>query len=494
VTLLACLASANAKGVQSGPSAGSMHTSSLTYDVSSPVLPRRQQHSFKPLGVQLDGPLYAGGVVYDSESGSLILTGAAYREIQDTRNGEFERSQCFITVLDLEDASFLHTEYFGYGGDSPASCSAVTYSPADDLAYAVGSTGKDGVFNDMVSNFDAVQYGLLFQFDVRLSKVIGGGVDDNDIVQYPVAITQATPEFVYAIFMGCDDNSVRINLEGEENPNLTSGGIREYGDDFYLVIKRYSVEVADDPPAEIPHSVHTDWSQVYKTDLGGVRPSGMTLAEDGSTLVIVGSTRYEGGAFGEMDGNDMDGWILKVDSTTGELLEQDGGMSTPRIDSYDKKDDWITGVCADPFDQDAVYIVGKTMGKIRDLADDQQLPDGSIHAFVAKIHLHVLGVTWSKHFTMTSGQSSEAAEAFGCVVTPEDDGNSLVYVTGVVEDSVLMDDATKGESAGKDDNFMAQNGQKGDINWIRQVGTPENDGLAIGGAITLDDFGNAIIY
>jgi hypothetical protein len=104
--------------------------------IAAPILPPHQQHSFQPLGVQLDGPLYAGGVVYNSKSGSIILTGTAYHKILDDANEEYERSQCFITVLDLEDASFVHTKYFGYGSDSPASCSAVTYSPADDVVLS----------------------------------------------------------------------------------------------------------------------------------------------------------------------------------------------------------------------------------------------------------------------------------------------------------------------------------------------------------------------
>ena len=218
---------------------------------------------------------------------------------------------------------------------------------------------------------------MIFQINVTHGEVICGGVNDNDVVEYPVAITQATPDFVYAIFMGSKDTNVKTDLEGEDIPNLTSGGIREYDDEFYLVVKRYYVEVSHAHPAKNPPNAHTDWdSKAYETDKGGARPSGMAFANNGSTLVVVGNTRNLGGPFEESDGSDMDGWILKIDPNTGELSEQ-GGKSSTRVDSSNSKDDWVTVVCADPTDSDTIYIVSKPMGNATDLSDDQQLPECS---------------------------------------------------------------------------------------------------------------------
>jgi hypothetical protein len=46
----------------------------------------------------------------------------------------------------------------------------------------------------------------------------------------------------------------------------------------------------------------------------------MTLAANGHSLVVVGSTKGSGGPFEDNDGEDMDGWIIKLDPTTAEIF------------------------------------------------------------------------------------------------------------------------------------------------------------------------------
>jgi len=154
-------------------------------------------------------------------------------------------------------------------------------------------------------------------------------------------------------------------------------------------------------------------------------------------------------------------------------------------------------VCNDRFDHDAFYVVGKSMGKIRDIADADQPPEGSVHAYVAKVDLKTLGATWLKHFTMTvPGGGKVEAEALACAVTPDSNGQNIVYVGGTIKDGASLDSQTGPEPAfGKDDIFLASmNGATGDVNWIQQMGTSENDRLATGQGLDVDSFGNAIVF
>ena len=472
--------------------------------VAAPVTPPHQIPAFHGLGVQLAGPLYAGGMVYNPEKAQLVLTGGAYVDLMDSTS--FSKSQCFISTMDLASGKITSSSHFGPANTEgeqtnvPASCSAVSYSPQNDRAYAIGSSEVNGPFWNYVSETNAVQYGLLFELSQVKNQVIGGGVNDDDTVQYPIAVTQnpSDKEHVYALFMASDQDAVQNDeIDSAQYPDLTSGGRRsKYGNDFFMVVKRYRVDTPDEqvqnPP---PHSVHTDWYQYFDTNADGdIYPSGMTMAGDGSIIVVVGSTSTTGGIFGEKGTDDMDGFIAKIDAETGKLLEGSGKSST-RVDSSNHKDDYVTGICADPYDQDAVYLVGKTMGKIRALSDVEQLPDGSTHAFACRIHLKALSVEWSKHFTMTSDDPHERAEAYACKVHSSGDGTSKVYVTGVVEDGAKMDDSVEDKSFGEDDIFVAQlNGQTGDLNWMRQIGTTTDDNLATGGPMDLDADGNAIIF
>ena len=86
------------------------------------------------------------------------------------------------------------------------------------------------------------------------------------------------------------------------------------------------------------------------------------------------------------------------------------------------------GVCADKFDLDAFYVVGTSSGKIRNLPDDQQPPEGSSHPFIAKIHASSLTSVWLKHFTFSNSEDADGpdATAYGCAVSPAEEGGSNI--------------------------------------------------------------------
>ena len=162
-----------------------------------------------------------------------------------------------------------------------------------------------------------------------------------------------------------------------------------------------------------------------------------------------------------------------------------------------KKDDMILQVCNDRFDNDAFYVVGSSAGKIRSLPDDQQPPVGSVHAFVAKINVNTLSANRLKHFTMTiPGGGPVNAEALACSVTHETDERNIVFVGGTIKNVALMDGASNlSQSNGGDDIFVAaMDGFNGALNWVQQIGTPENDRLASGKGLDVDAFGNVIVF
>jgi len=281
-----------------------------------------------------------------------------------------------------------------------------------------------------------------------------------------------------------------------------------------LMINRYKVNNVPKQAApailendQVPNTLDKDWFNDFRVDNGGtLSVGGMVMAGNGNILVVVGSTRDSGGPFEQNDGGgdgdmglDMDGFILKVNPEDGNLAESiDGSKSSTRLDSVNKKDDWILNVCNDRFDHDAFYVVGKSKGKIRDIADDQQPPEGSIHAYVAKVDLRTLGATWLKHFTMKIPNGGPVnGEALACTVTPDSNGRNIVYVGGTIKDGAEMNGQVNDEkkSFGNDDIFVASmDGATGEVNWIQQMGTSENDRFATGQGLDVDSFGNAIIF
>jgi hypothetical protein len=57
-----------------------------------------------------------------------------------------------------------------------------------------GRRGLAGYLVDDLTNYpDALQYGLILQVDDK-SNLVGAGIVDEDIVQYPVAVVVSTTE------------------------------------------------------------------------------------------------------------------------------------------------------------------------------------------------------------------------------------------------------------------------------------------------------------
>jgi hypothetical protein len=476
----------------------------------------KNEHFYNPIGLQISGPAYAGGIVYDSYDNTVLLAGATY---MDASFGLNPTSLCFTGVVNLDDGNLITRTPRG-SPDLEEACNAITFDTNRNAAYTVGvaemdDQGEFGTGGDswVQGESNAESGGLILQLNANV-ELLGG----NHIVTYPAVypVSVVTHPFdkdsLFVASMATKRTEINdeYTASGNSYPNFIDPVNRKYGSDFFLMINKYKVNNVPKRTApavlendEVPNTLDDTWFVDFRVDTDvGLDVGGMVMAGSGNVLVVVGSTRGQGGIFEVNDNNgvaDMDGFVLKVNPEDGSLLVPSGGSkSSTRLDSINKKDDWILNVCNDRFDHDAFYVVGKTMGKIRDIPDDQQPPEGSVHAYVAKVDLKTLGALWLKHFTMTlpSGGPVEA-EALACTVTPDSNGLNVVYVGGTIKDGAEMDgQGNNGEkSYGKDDIFVASmDGGTGEVNWIQQMGTSENDHFACGQGLDVDSFGNAIVY
>ena len=473
------------------PTFAPVDTDNVPQPTYAPVTVRlpTAEHQFTAIGVQITGPAYAGGIAYRAESNSVILAGADFTQ---------SKSSCFTGIVNLDNGNLESRNTQGTQGLSEA-CTSVAYDNPRAVGYAIGSMETGTSQYQSSSNWNAtdsmVIAGTIMQLDDGL-QLIGGNRITGYSVVYPIAVENDHNSDSFYVASMVSDESIG-SPSSEEYPNYTTGGIRDFGTNYYLAVQRFSVNSFDGSPNTA--SVTESWSVNYRPTSGTLLVSGITLSGNGNSLVVTGSTQASGGPFETNDGDDMDGWILKLDPQNGQLYTGPDGSerSSSRLDSVNKMDDLILNVCNDRFDHDAFYVVGSTAGKVRTLPDDQQPPEGSVHAFVAKIGLKELGAEWLRHFTMSLPSGGVVTgEALACTVVPDTEGQNVVYVGGTVKDGALMDETSgSSQSNGGDDIFVAaMDGATGEINWIRQVGTPADDRLAPGRGLDVDAYGNVIVY
>ncbi|KAL3910423.1 MAG: hypothetical protein SGILL_007695, partial [Bacillariaceae sp.] len=452
-------------------------------------------HQYMPLGLQFPGPAFAGGITYDETINSVLLAGSVFAKFDGSPS---PNSQCFTAMVNLDTT--MVDDQSSYGSTHwHEACSAITYDMENDVAYTVGAAQHgadefqaDSDWNPAVP--DSVQAGVVMQVHNDL-RLMGGNRLGDWPVAYPIAV-EHDREFVYMVSMGSETPSENKG-EGREYPNFTAGGPYRYGSDFFLHVHKLAVnEFPLEFSESLPATLDQEWEAKFSTDNGSVYVGGMTLIGQ-DAMIVVGSTAGSGGPFENNDGDDMDGFILKIDPQTGQLSSS-GTDSTSRIDSVNKKDDFIYNVCVDHHERnhDSFFIVGSTDGKIKNLPDNEQPPDGTTHAFVAKVRTDDLSAQWIKHFTMTHPTGgSMASEALSCAASANSDGDEVVYVGGTVHDGAVMDGAEISKSHGGDDIFVASiYADDGSLRWMSQIGSDHHDNLASGNGLEIDHFGNVIVF
>mmetsp|Transcript_19643 Transcript_19643/g.24048 ORF Transcript_19643/g.24048 Transcript_19643/m.24048 type:complete len:1048 (-) Transcript_19643:1516-4659(-) len=269
--------------------------------------------------------------------------------------------------------------------------------------------------------------------------------------------------------------------------------------------------------AEKSHS--TVWTKYFGTeDSMDVRITDLkivVLSGEEEMVVLAGTTAGHGRAFGlraDDDGDstnedNLDGFVTKLSGSNGQFWEHTADPTqipvhtpnqayTTRIRSQREYTDEVEGICIHESDN-ALYVVGSTTSSTTKSNTDNSL---TYRAFLQKLNLDSLQTVWTRQIgdttnlaTSTNG-ISERRNVFGvgCVVNTQ---FNTVYVAGTTNGGLVSPTLTK--PYGGDDVFVASyQTATGNVNFVTQLGSDQNDVLARGGGdcIAVDpNTGSAIL-
>jgi hypothetical protein len=410
---------------------------------------------------------YPAGLKYCPHSDVVYVTGATYQPLGAT--GPSETASCFVGVASVTP----HLQWLDQNVYSEAeTCTAIALTSSS--IRAVGAT-KQG---------HALLLGM--KTSQNSATIIGpslGATTDMGSATFPVAVVADETAVYVASMASSAAGSAEVTYPDLEHLYLDVTLRPHHGLRYHLQLNKINGD----------HSLTPNtWNSTFATEDGlSVYTTGMvSVGED--QLLVVGSTRGSGGIFGDNGPTaDMDGFVVKLGKSNSDGgSSQHGGAVSTRVQSPNDQDDWITSVCVDPANPEFVYLVGATMGNNDRVA--YQPITGSIHPLIIKLNVKTLFPAWWKHLQATDGANPTHARAYACAVSED-----TLYVAGDVQDGATMVDPTTPQtSAGKNDLFVAKlsaGSTEGNLEWVRQVGTSENENLAHGGGIVLDGSDNAII-
>ena len=245
-------------------------------------------------------------------------------------------------------------------------------------------------------------------------------------------------------------------------------------------------------------------------------------------IFVAGSTRGSGLALGgEVGDTSLHGFVTSFDANTGVLLRRMPILTTSSVTATSSSNTVsrssgytvrVFGMCQqDPYSRQTemsnfnsdhyIYVVGMTDGILdhQAYATQQQqssaLRVGVYQAFIQKINAATLSVQWTKQLGATKFLNGTNTTQYGsihgisCAVTPD---GFHVYLGGtVLSGATITPDGgstTATKSYGRDDIFVAQYmTSDGKLNYVKQIGTPQDDTLANGVSLVADKYGNAIV-
>jgi hypothetical protein len=432
------------------------------------------------------GAIYAGGLDYDDTSDEVLITGITYDHNSDSPTNQ---CSCFVANLDrryLQDEGTISAR-IGQG-EIVEVCHSI--SVLDSLEFiVVGHSDPGGIYGSA-----DVPTGFVLAMNQNDFAIATGTSLDSTQTSYPVrVIADDWNDAVYVAGVTSNNLDVAPNYQNIVNtypqPNWLQ--YRRHGSSFEMTIHKLNY---------VDGVLSSAWMRQFPVDVDpdGRKPdvyvAGMIYKDlDVGLLIIAGSTRGLGDGYGLADGDDEDGFITVIYPSTGEFVAN-GQKTNERIGTG--SDDFIGGICDDPNDDDAFYIVGATKGQLEGTTPssaEEGIPPESLKAFVMKVQLETLEAIWSVQWGAVKDTGSELTFAMGleCLVV-----DSAVYVAGTVENGAsIAEGLSHGASRGRDDIWVAQlNGDAGSINWIHQLGTEGDDHLARGGGLGLDHENNLIVY
>lgn len=455
-------------------------------------------------------------MVYHPDDNTVTIVGSTYGSIFADSGSQIQQdsSGCFVATASLPTNTASSTqssttvEFISMQvvsqPDVTESCNSVLQH--GNRVFATGYTEAGGVLERLRNRgsvVDTKQYGMILDLELdsttsssSTANLMGGRILQESAVVYPVALTSSpSDEFVYVVTMESMDFSRNEQMQSLEQQDPTH--FFSYGSGFYMSIERIRIQQdAVYDADQVQSTLQEDWRQTYATLNGeSVHVTDIAKVSD-DILIVVGSTVGNGAAFAgaSASGTDMDGFVTKVRTDVGTLhrdwTDPEDNPSTTRVQSINGQDDWVLGICHDPKDQAHFYLVGATRGNLGG-AVDGSTADPSTQAYVLKMELSSLEPVWVTQLGAdTVANDSAILHGGSCSVTAD---GATVYFGGVIKDDAILPLAGVEKSFGGDDIFVAKlDTQDGVVDWIRQVGTAENDSFARQGLKT-DTAGNAIV-
>ena len=492
---------------------------------------------------------YAGSMYYDKVRRQIFLTGGTYSTSFDVggANTHSDYSDCFIASLKLPEGTNKIPENWTYSrilGKSNVNdvCSDIeVYNPDPNnndgngyelsALFTIGHADPNGLLSELAETelVDPKIFGFSMLMDLNTNveadnhaKLFGGGVFQNEKVQYPVAITQnLMRRNMYVAMLSSDfDNQNNLDNTGSSSPHnhydFTAGSGYQNpvrGKDFSVSIKMLSLKNADEVANEperggLKEAFNTRWSREYEP----INDSNPRVADimylpstlSGGFLIFAGSTSGYGIAFGQKTAPnplpttpDIDGYVTKLHASSGNLADDIAQAYSVRIQSQSAngasssgEKDEVKGLCSYVNPPTVVnpthfYVVGSTTGI---LENGHVQPVQAEAAFIMKLATDSMEQVWVKQISTVG---TGGVVGLSCAVTPDGDD---VYLAGTVSNGDHVDAPFINASAGGSDIFLAKyKTSNGEMGFIKQSGSKKDDWLATGQGVSVDDDGNAIL-
>jgi hypothetical protein len=470
-------------------------------------------------GPDLAGSSFAASTIYDPTTHTALITGTTYGRYF-TGNGKTtiselprETSNCFLATVALPSSKnpimqWKILQTLGNDDDNAdEACSSAVYHKQHKKLIVTGQSEVDGFMHSQyVPSLaeESTQYGILIDLDVSPDgiqpfQLAGGRVLEDAKVVYPVmAATAPLDDWIYVASQ--ETGNTELNQNGLDLHTNTIVEIAnefdpmrffKYGSNYRLYIRRLKANYTTATDT-LHQTFSAGWRQGAATsDNKAVHLGGMI--EIGNNLIVVGSTTGIGDSFGgltaSLGDDDMNGFMTKFDKNSGSpVKDSTEEIHTKRVESIDGRDDWIVGVCNDPQDPNHFYVVGATQGQLDTVAANE---NDSTRAFIMKVTVAMLETVWTQELRSDNAAIRTHVRGVSCAVSLD---GTAVWLGGVVQQGAVLENSGTTASFGGDDVFVAKyNTNGGAIQFLRQIGSKDDDALAMRGALAIDKDGNCVV-
>jgi hypothetical protein len=498
------------------------------------------------------GPFYSGGMTLVRNQNRAFLTGSHYNTVIEphdmTKNDQFQgteldtASSCYLAKVDFDEVTndndnTYHslTDWVSYGNEGKIeTCSAVTATKNSDV-YVVGSVAEGGLFSDgypmqgLLSILDQETLGFV---DATLIK---SAEDPSTHMIYPLDLIHDTGRaFVYIAALTSTDATKNEITGNKDHPNWQEQ--HQLGSSFDVTVIKIHTPKGSKPSAL--------WVKHFPLDVepDGTTPpvfvAGLALQRDTNDiqhLLISGSTRGSGEAFGKVAANtvDEDGFVMQLALKDGSFIQKDRHQG--KVYDYESdlregtsSDDFIRGMCNnrgrsghnDELMSDFFYIVGGTKGDMT--TDDQGIQNndndagfqfgaeveeeyatswdrsGSLMPFLRQVGIDDLKPTWTTQWAAMPSKTNGKAlptNAFAMDCYVDDDDKAIFVVGSVMKDAKMAQGNVEMFTQGGDDIWVAKVDEAtGNVFWLTQLGSQGDEKLARHGSIAVNFKGDVVIY